>query len=330
MAAPQVHILATSREALQVEGEHVYKLDPLACPPDDPRAHRGGRSERSPRPAVRRARGGERRSPGLHRRGSRNRGEHLPKARRGGARDRVGRSTGRGIRPATNRRASRPAPDPAVAGTAHRAATSKRPCRPRSTGVTGSCPNWSASCFAGSPCSSDILRSTRRWPSSTSATVDQALVFGAIDSLVAKSMVATSPLGAMMRYRLLDTTRAYALETSIDDGRVRRPGRAPRYLLPAMAGADRDRLADLVDRRRTGAALCRPQQCPGGFGMVLRRQRQCQDRRRTRRRRRAGFLGDVSADRMSSLVGTGASRSRRSRRAASSRRCIFRQPWECR
>jgi predicted ATPase len=36
MAAPQVHILATSCEALQVEGEHVYKLDPLACPPDDP------------------------------------------------------------------------------------------------------------------------------------------------------------------------------------------------------------------------------------------------------------------------------------------------------
>jgi len=36
MAAPHVHILATSREALRVEGEHVYKLDPLACPPDDP------------------------------------------------------------------------------------------------------------------------------------------------------------------------------------------------------------------------------------------------------------------------------------------------------
>ncbi len=36
IAAPQVHILATSREALRVEGEHVYRLDPLACPPDDP------------------------------------------------------------------------------------------------------------------------------------------------------------------------------------------------------------------------------------------------------------------------------------------------------
>lgn len=34
-SAPQAHILATSREALQVEGEHVYKLAPLAYPPDD-------------------------------------------------------------------------------------------------------------------------------------------------------------------------------------------------------------------------------------------------------------------------------------------------------
>ncbi len=51
----------------------------------------------------------------------------------------------------------------------------------------------------------------------TSATLDQAAVFGAIDSLVAKSMVATRPVGAMMRYRLLDTTRAYALEMSGND-----------------------------------------------------------------------------------------------------------------
>ena len=35
-AAPQVHILATSREALRIEGEHVYRLDALACPPDAP------------------------------------------------------------------------------------------------------------------------------------------------------------------------------------------------------------------------------------------------------------------------------------------------------
>jgi predicted ATPase/DNA-binding winged helix-turn-helix (wHTH) protein len=33
--APQAHILATSREALRVEGEHVHLLYPLDCPPED-------------------------------------------------------------------------------------------------------------------------------------------------------------------------------------------------------------------------------------------------------------------------------------------------------
>src|SRR4029077_5741378 len=46
----------------------------------------------------------------------------------------------------------------------------------------------------------------------SSATLDQSVVRGAMDSLVAKSMVATRPIGAMVRYRLLDTTRAYALD----------------------------------------------------------------------------------------------------------------------
>lgn len=35
--APQVHILATSRESLRVEGEQVHRLLPLDCPPDEPR-----------------------------------------------------------------------------------------------------------------------------------------------------------------------------------------------------------------------------------------------------------------------------------------------------
>ncbi len=32
-AAPQTHILATSRESLRVEGEHIHRLFPLPCPP---------------------------------------------------------------------------------------------------------------------------------------------------------------------------------------------------------------------------------------------------------------------------------------------------------
>jgi predicted ATPase/DNA-binding winged helix-turn-helix (wHTH) protein len=51
----------------------------------------------------------------------------------------------------------------------------------------------------------------------TSATIDQVLILGAIGSLVAKSMVSTNRVGTTMRYRLLDTTRAYALEINDDD-----------------------------------------------------------------------------------------------------------------
>jgi predicted ATPase len=47
--------------------------------------------------------------------------------------------------------------------------------------------------------------------------IDQSQALGAIDSLVAKSMVATRPVGAMTRYRLLDMTRAYVLNIEMDN-----------------------------------------------------------------------------------------------------------------
>jgi predicted ATPase/DNA-binding winged helix-turn-helix (wHTH) protein len=49
----------------------------------------------------------------------------------------------------------------------------------------------------------------------TTATVNHSLVLVAVESLVAKSMVAPCPVGGIMRYRLLDTTRAYARESSV-------------------------------------------------------------------------------------------------------------------
>ena len=51
----------------------------------------------------------------------------------------------------------------------------------------------------------------------TTATLGRSSVLAALDSLVAKSIVATRPIGAMMRYRLLDTTLAYVLDIKIDD-----------------------------------------------------------------------------------------------------------------
>jgi len=50
----------------------------------------------------------------------------------------------------------------------------------------------------------------------TNETVDAVWVFTAIDSLVEKSMIMSLPTGAMMRYRLLDTARAFALQLSVD------------------------------------------------------------------------------------------------------------------
>ncbi len=47
-------------------------------------------------------------------------------------------------------------------------------------------------------------------------TIGASEVFAAIDSLVAKSMITACPLGAMMRYRMLHTARAYALEIRVD------------------------------------------------------------------------------------------------------------------
>ena len=89
--------------------------------------------------------------------------------------------------------------------------------------------------------------------------------------------------------------------------RVRRSGLAPRGLLPAVARADGCRVVHPVDRDGTGTLLRRSQQCPCSFGMVLQPQRQCRGRGRAGRCCRAGVLGDVAAARMSSLVGAGAS-----------------------
>src|SRR5262249_32776621 len=51
----------------------------------------------------------------------------------------------------------------------------------------------------------------------TGDALDEATVFEAIESLVAKSMVATQPIAETVRYRLLDATRAYTLEFPISE-----------------------------------------------------------------------------------------------------------------
>jgi predicted ATPase/DNA-binding winged helix-turn-helix (wHTH) protein len=219
VAAPQVHILATSREALQVEGEHVYKLDPLACPPDDP-GLTAAVAQMFPAPQL-----------------------FVERAVASGARLDFSDAEAAivvsicrkldGVALAIELAARRVE----AYGLQQTAALLDQrltllwlgprtaPARQKTLHATL---DWSygllselervvlcrLAVFVGHFTLDAALAVV------TSATVNQSLVFGAIDSLVAKSMVATSPIGAMMRYRLLDTTRAYALEISVDDAEL--------------------------------------------------------------------------------------------------------------
>jgi predicted ATPase/DNA-binding winged helix-turn-helix (wHTH) protein len=210
-AAPQVHILATSREALQVEGEFIYKLDPLAYPPDDEEVTA----------AVARA------FPATE--------LFIERAAASGARLEFSDAEAGTVSSICRK----------LDGVALAIELAAR--RVESYGLENLAAlldqhvtlRWPGQRIA--PLRQKTLQATLDWSYgllsdlerlvlrrlavfvghfsvdaalavATGPNVDRARVFGAIDSLVAKSMVATRPIGAMMRYRLLDTTRAYLLE----------------------------------------------------------------------------------------------------------------------
>lgn len=217
--APQTHLIATSREPLNVEGEHIYKLAPLACPPDEPdltatlaqgfpaiqlfmeRAAASGAcldlddADAAIVAAICRKLDG------------------VPLAIELAA----GRVGSHGIQKTAtllNERLS-------LLWTGQRTA----PPRQRTLQATL---DWSSSLL--SEFERQLLRRLAvfvgHFPIDaalavvTNAGIDETMVFGAFDSLVAKSMVATRPAGATMRYRLLDTTRAYILQLEVEEAEL--------------------------------------------------------------------------------------------------------------
>lgn len=215
-AAPQVHILATSREALQLGDEYVYRLEPLACPPDN-----AGLTVASVQtfPATQ---------------------LFIERAMASGARLQLNDAEAAvvvdicrkldGVALAIELAARRVE----SYGLQQTAAlldqrltllwTGPRTATPRQRTLQATL-DWSYGLL------SDLERLVLRRLAvfvghftldaalevASSATLEQSAVLGAMDSLVAKSMVATRPIGAMVRYRLLDTTRAYALAIAIDE-----------------------------------------------------------------------------------------------------------------
>ena len=215
-AAPQVHILATSREALRVEGEHIYRLDALACPPDDP-ALTAAAVRTYPATQL-----------------------FMERALASGARLDVSDAEATIVASICRK----------LDGVALAIELAARRVESYGLQQTAALLDqrltllWLGSRTA--PPRQKTLQATLDWSFGllteleravlrrlavfvghftldaalevvTSTALDRSAVLGAIDSLVAKSIVATSPLGAMVRYRLLDTTRAYALDMRIDE-----------------------------------------------------------------------------------------------------------------
>ena len=209
-AAPLVHILATSREALRVEGEQVHRLEPLAVPPEDPGLTAAAALTF---PAVQ---------------------LFMERAVASGARVDLGDADAAivagicrkldGVALAIELAAGRVQ----AYGLEQTAALlderlsllwqGQRTAPPRHQTLHAML-DWSygllsdperlvfrrLAAFVGSFTLEAALAVA------TSATIDNATLFNTIDSLIAKSMVATRSIGAMMRYRLQATTRAYAL-----------------------------------------------------------------------------------------------------------------------
>lgn len=214
--APQVHILATSREVLQVEGEHVYRLDTLACPPEDS-GDMSAAAQTFPAPRL-----------------------FIERAAASGARldlsdadvaivvricrklDGVALAIELAARrvEAYGLRQTETLLDQhlALLLLRHRSAT------PRQKTLQATL-DWSYQLL--SELERVVLRRLAVFVGHftldaalavvAGGDIDQSQAFGAIESLVGKSMIATRAIGAAMRYRLLDTTRAYLLNITIGD-----------------------------------------------------------------------------------------------------------------
>ncbi|MGV6876508.1 ATP-binding protein [Pseudochelatococcus sp. B33] len=215
-AAPQAHILATSREPLHVEGEHVYMLAPLAYPPDDPDLTPAiAQSFPATRLFVERAVASGARldlddADAALVAGICRKLDGVPLA--------IELAAGRVVSYGLQKTAALLDERLTLLWPGQRTA----PARQKTLQATL---DWSYGLL--SAFERLLLRRLAVFVGhfsieaalavATSASVDDVLVFAAIDSLVAKSMVAARPAGATMRYRLLDTTRAYALQREADD-----------------------------------------------------------------------------------------------------------------
>ena len=233
--AARVSMLATSREALGVRGEHISPLASL----DVPDAADATSVLASEAGALFVARASEARGELRARRRQRAGGARpVPSSRR----DPAWRSSW----PRRRRRSMTPgeiltAPRPAVPALDRRSAApawnATRPCGPRSTGPTTCSPTTNARCSTGCRCASAASTSTPSVAIAAGIGADEFEAFELLASLVAKSLVERNERDGVTRYRLLEMIRQYAAEqlNASDAAETARDDHARHYLVLAVA-----------------------------------------------------------------------------------------------
>ena len=258
-AAPEVRLLVTSQETLKSLDEHVYRLGTLVVPTtqiEDAGSCQRGRDVRVGSAGSRSA---LRADDAQYERG----GGHLPKARRHPARAparrraraaawhrRPSRAPGRALSRADRRRAHRVAPAPDIA---RRARVEPQPAHGRGAGCVPAAfrVRWRIHAGGGAE-------------GGTDATVSEWHVLEHLGALVDKSLVVAEGED-IPRYRLLETTRAFALERLGDAGEtdeyLRRHAIATRDVIMALMAsswrrteAESAAFAAELDNARTAVA----------------------------------------------------------------------------
>ena len=215
-AAPQVHVLATSREALRVEGEWVQRLMPLAVPPEDPALVM---AVAATFPAI---------------------ALFVERAAASGARLELRDADAATLARICRRLDGVPLAIELAAARVQAYGLQQtlaildqrltmlwlgqRSAPPRQRSLQATL-DWSFGLLSGAE--RLVLRRLAVFAGSfsleaalavvASGTMGEAEVLAGIESLVAKSMLAAEPAGAAMRYRLLNTTRAYILDMQVED-----------------------------------------------------------------------------------------------------------------
>ncbi|EPE98336.1 ATP-binding protein [Rhizobium grahamii] len=218
-AAPQVRIVVTSREALRIEGESIYKLDTLACAPDDPEitAETILSYPASQLFVERTAASGAALA-------ITDEDAHIIAAI---CRKLDGMALA--LELAARRVEAYGLSQTAALLDQHLALAwvGSRNAPPRQKTLQATL-DWSYGLLP------ELDRTVLRrlaifvgdftldaaWEVIAKPPLDRPALFGAVDSLVAKSLLSANSFGAMMRYRLLDTTRAYALHGQTEDDRA--------------------------------------------------------------------------------------------------------------